>query len=173
MPLFSTFIIFNIYSYNTNILSSILHHSLKPVFLYHHRYLAQQEEPKWDAELRFEIEPALQLADALQYTNWSKPHHIELLRTLLFLSCILFIYAAPYPELRRTLELCSYVYHACSIVEAVTPDSILTIVLWEKFFFHMLWFKRITKEDEKIQRKLFKSSKYSGQGKKVLSSSSL
>jgi hypothetical protein len=43
----------------------ILHHSPRPVFLIPHRVFAQQWEPPWDAETRFELGPALQQADAL------------------------------------------------------------------------------------------------------------
>jgi hypothetical protein len=41
------------------------HHSSRPVFLNPHRVFAQQGEPPWDAEPRFELRPALQQADAL------------------------------------------------------------------------------------------------------------
>ncbi len=65
MPLFLTFIVDNIHSYYTIILSFILYHSLRLVFLYTHRSLAQQGEPPWGAELRFELGAAFQQADAL------------------------------------------------------------------------------------------------------------
>jgi hypothetical protein len=65
MPLFLIFIFFNNHSYSTIIHSFILHHSPKPVFLYPHRFFAQQEKPPWGAEPRIKLGPALQQADAL------------------------------------------------------------------------------------------------------------
>jgi hypothetical protein len=44
MPLFLIFIIFNNHSHSTIIHSFILHHSPRPVFLYPHRFFAQQEK---------------------------------------------------------------------------------------------------------------------------------
>jgi hypothetical protein len=67
MPLFLTVIIFNIHSYNTIIHFFILHHLPRPVFLYPHRFSAQQEKPpQGAAEPRIELGPALQQADALR-----------------------------------------------------------------------------------------------------------
>jgi hypothetical protein len=60
VALFLIFIIFYIHFYNTIILSFIIHQSPRPVFLYPHRFLAQQEEPPWVAEPRLELGPALQ-----------------------------------------------------------------------------------------------------------------
>ncbi len=68
MPLFLTFIIFNIHSfiqYKHGFIQPSLFAEAR--FLYPHRFWAQQEESPWDAEPRFELGPALQLADALQY----------------------------------------------------------------------------------------------------------
>ncbi len=55
--------LFEIYyflTYNTITHPFILHHSPRPVFLNPHRVFAQQREPPWDAEPRFELGPALQ-----------------------------------------------------------------------------------------------------------------
>jgi hypothetical protein len=79
MPLLLTFIIFNIHSYITIILSFILHHSLMPVSLYPHRLLAQHEEP-----------PGVPSRDSNSYLPFGKPTHYQL------------SYTAPY-ELSRTL----------------------------------------------------------------------
>jgi hypothetical protein len=57
MPLFLKFIYF--------LHSFIQYNSPRPVFLNPHRVFAQQGEPPWDAEPRFELGPALQQADAL------------------------------------------------------------------------------------------------------------
>jgi hypothetical protein len=65
MPLFLKFIIFLHSFIQYNHTPFILHHSLRPVFLTPHRVFAQQGEPPWDAETRFELGPALQQADAL------------------------------------------------------------------------------------------------------------
>jgi len=84
MPLFLKFIIFDIHSYNTITHPFILYHSPRPIFLYPHRVFAQQEEPPWGAEPRFELGPALQQADALP---------TELRRTLIYL----LVHATPFP----------------------------------------------------------------------------
>jgi len=71
--------LFNIHSYNKIVHSFILDHLPRPVFLYLHRFSAQQQKPPLGAEPRIELGPALQLADSLP---------AELRRTLLS-------YAAP------------------------------------------------------------------------------
>jgi hypothetical protein len=60
-----TFIIFNIYSFNTIIHSFILHHL--PVVLYLHRFSAQQEKPPWGAEPGIKLRPAALQADKLPF----------------------------------------------------------------------------------------------------------
>jgi hypothetical protein len=71
MPLFLIFIIFNNHSHNTtNVHSSfILHHSLRPVFLYPpHRFFAQQEKNLHGA-------PSRESNSGLPF---SKPTHYQL-----------------------------------------------------------------------------------------------
>jgi hypothetical protein len=66
MPLFLKLIIIFEHSFiQYNHIPFILHHSPRPVLLNPHRVFAQQGEPPWDAEPRFELGPALQQADAL------------------------------------------------------------------------------------------------------------
>jgi hypothetical protein len=79
MPLFLTFLIFNIHSYITIVLSFILHHALRPVSLYPHSFLAQHEEP-----------PGVPSRDSNSYLPFSKLTHYQL------------SYTAPY-ELSRSL----------------------------------------------------------------------
>ena len=62
-----TFIIFNIHSYNTIIHSFILHHLPTPVFLYLHRFSAQQEKPPWGAGPGIKLGPVAQQADKLPF----------------------------------------------------------------------------------------------------------
>ncbi len=64
MPLFWNFLFVNIHSYITITLRSSFT-IRRPFFLNPHRVFAQQGEPPWDAEPRFELGPALQQADAL------------------------------------------------------------------------------------------------------------
>ncbi len=86
MPLFLIFIIFNIHSYNKIILSFILHQSPRPIFLYPHRFYAQQEKPPLGAEPILELRPALQQAANYQLSYaapyWTTPHPTELRLTL-------------------------------------------------------------------------------------------
>ncbi len=57
--------LFKIYYFLT-LIYALQSHSVHPsVFLNPHRVFAQQGEPPWDAEPRFELGPALQQADAL------------------------------------------------------------------------------------------------------------
>jgi hypothetical protein len=74
MPLFLTFIIFNILSYKTVLHSFILRHLPRPVLLYLHRFSAQQEKPpQGAAEPRIELGPALQQADAHYELSYATP----------------------------------------------------------------------------------------------------
>jgi hypothetical protein len=68
MPLFLIFIIFNNHSHSTIIHSFILHHSPRPVFLYPHRFFAQQEKNLHGL-------PSRELNSVLSY---SKPTHYQL-----------------------------------------------------------------------------------------------
>jgi hypothetical protein len=56
MPLFLTFIAFNIHSYNA-------------ILFYLHRFSALEEKPPWGAEPKIELGPVLQQADALPTAN--------------------------------------------------------------------------------------------------------
>jgi hypothetical protein len=56
MPLFLIFIIFNNHSHSTIIHSFVLHHSPRPVFLYPHRFFAQQEKNLHEVPSREYIE---------------------------------------------------------------------------------------------------------------------
>jgi hypothetical protein len=67
MPLYLILTILTIiHTYNhTFIHSFILHHSSRPVFLYPHRFFAQQEKTlHGGAKLRIELGPTLQQSDA-------------------------------------------------------------------------------------------------------------
>jgi hypothetical protein len=72
MPLFLIFIIFNNHSHSTIIHSFILHHSPRPVFLYPHRFFAQQEKNLHEVPSR-ELNSGLPYSKPTRY-NWATPH---------------------------------------------------------------------------------------------------
>ncbi len=110
-----TFIIFNIHSYNTIIHSFILHHLPRPVFLYLHRFSAQQEKPPWGAEPGIKLGPAAQQTDKLPFEplctlieprrSLTEPSHtlMEPRHTLLVANCTLTEPRRTLIEPRRTL----------------------------------------------------------------------
>ncbi len=95
---YTVLIIFNNHSHSTIIHSFILHHSPRPVFLYPHRFFAQQEKNLHGVPSRGS---KACLTASRRTTKWATPHPTELRRTPLS-------YAAPRwatphpPELRRT-----------------------------------------------------------------------
>ncbi len=91
MPLFLIFIIFNNHSHSTTIHSFALHHSPWPVFLYPHRFFAQQEKNLHEV-------PSRESNSGLPY---SKPTRYQL------------SHAAPYVALRICFLI--HLVHPCGV----------------------------------------------------------
>jgi hypothetical protein len=112
MPLFLTFIVGDIHSYYTIILSFILYHSLRPVFLYYMYSSLLSSARGTSMGCRAEIRTRACLTASRRTTNWATPYPSELHRTLTELRSTPLSYAAhaapywvtPHPtNLRRTL----------------------------------------------------------------------
>ena len=147
MPLFLIFIIFNNHSHSTIIHSFILHHWPRPIFLYPHRFFAQQEKNLHEVPSResnsglpYSKPTRYQLSLAAPY--WATPHLAEPRRTLLshaapcwiLLTCSLYVQYYMRTLFERFEKIHIWLQHLYVDVRE-RKETHLNILRWFFFFF--------------------------------------